>query len=401
MQTLLKYAQTEQRSGQEQPLAAADALILAELAYLDFTGLVPSIQEAAPSAAATWPDLGRIGALQAQNQLPARQLFASTIDAADNRRLWKLVTQNPRFACLKPFAYCYNLAPEAWRQFAALSFLSPAGELWLTFRGTDLDLTGWREDFALSFMPEIPSQTVARDYARQLAGRWPQADLYLCGHSKGGNLAIFAAAALEPVAQDRVKAVYAFDSPGFLPDFFKTPGYRAVSHKLKRYVPQYSLVGQLLQPPPEPCQVVVSYALDGIQHNAFSWLTSGTDLARANELRPLARRRSQALQQQIAAMTREQRRAFTEGLYELGKAVETARLTVADDSWTKRLRQVVSSLRQADPAQRAFLRATLFALLRALRPPFPDQPQLLPDPPANLRPADPDPPAGQGRSNCP
>ncbi|MDD2213720.1 MAG: DUF2974 domain-containing protein [Oscillospiraceae bacterium] len=390
MQTLLKYAQTEQSSRRQRPLAAADALVLSQLAYLDYTGLVAPTQALTPDALPDWPELGQLGARQAHNRLPLQRLFEHTIDAADNRRLWLAVTRNPRFASLKPLAYSYNLDPDAWRQFAALGFLSPEGDLWLAFRGTDLDLTGWREDFALSFLPEIPSQTTARDYARQLAGCWPQARLYFCGHSKGGNLAIFAAAALDPADQERLQAVYAFDSPGFLPEFFQTPGYLAIRHKLRRYVPQLSLVGQLLQPPPEPCQVVLSYALDGIQHNAFSWLVSGTELARANELSPLAKRRSQALSRQIAAMTTEQRRAFTDGLYDLLAAVEAARLTVLDDSWTKRLRQVVSGLRQADPAQRAFLRSTLFALLRALNPPFPVRPQPLPDPPASLRPAQPE-----------
>ena len=131
-------------------------------------------------------------------------------------------------------------------QFAVVTFLLPDETAFLSFRGTDRTMFGWKENFNMGFIDEIPSQTEAAEYAAKTA-RIVKRQLRFGGHSKGGNLSIWAAAHLPTEYKEDVLAVYSNDGPGFSEDFLKSDMYKSMKDKIYSYVPESSIVGVLFR----------------------------------------------------------------------------------------------------------------------------------------------------------
>lgn len=127
----------------------------------------------------------------------------------------------------------------------------------------------------MTYMKEIPAQRHALEYLEDFFTQHPKQKVMLAGHSKGGNLAVYAASQIQPELQDKISAIYTYDAPGLQAHLTETTGYQDVIPTIRRYVPQGSVIGMMLEVPDTPI-VVKSTALGGIaQHNTFSWLTEG------------------------------------------------------------------------------------------------------------------------------
>ena len=127
----------------------------------------------------------------------------------------------------------------------------------------------------MTYMKEIPAQKHALEYLEEFFTQHPKQKVIVAGHSKGGNLAVYAASQIQSELQDKISAVYTYDAPGLQAHLTETTGYQDVIPKIRRYVPQGSVIGMMLEVPDTPT-VVKSTALGGIaQHNTFSWLTEG------------------------------------------------------------------------------------------------------------------------------
>ena len=150
--------------------------------------------------------------------------------------------RSPRFRTLA--LGCMETVADQDTQFAALTYRLPDGTLFLAFRGTDDTLAGWKECFAMSYSPSVPSQRLALDYLVRVATKYP-GKLRLGGHSKGGNLAVWAAVHAPALLRRRILMVYSNDGPGFHRDLTHTPAYRGLAPRIVTYVPQASLVGAL------------------------------------------------------------------------------------------------------------------------------------------------------------
>jgi len=123
----------------------------------------------------------------------------------------------------------------------------------------------------LFFLKEIPAQKHALAYLKNFFAQHPKQKVILAGHSKGGNLAIYAASQIEQSLQHRITAVYTYDSPGLHKELTQTEGYQRIMDRTKVLIPQGSIIGMMLEIPNH--QIIVnSTALGGIaQHDTFSW----------------------------------------------------------------------------------------------------------------------------------
>ena len=155
------------------------------------------------------------------------------------------------------------------QQFAALVFLLPDGTRYVSFRGTDLSITGWKEDFLMSFTAETEGAKEAVSYLNEVAA-CVEGDLILGGHSKGGNFAMFAAAFCEDSVKERILKVYNNDGPGFREEIVRSAAYRELLPKITNIVPQTSIIGRLLSN--EAAHTVVKSTAAGIfQHDVTTW----------------------------------------------------------------------------------------------------------------------------------
>ena len=203
-------------------------------------------------------------------------------------------------------------------QFAAVTLDLPDGAHYLAYRGTDNTIVGWREDFNMAFESPVPAQAAAVEYLTQLAAE-TTGPLILGGHSKGGNLAVYAAAHADPAIQHRIRAVYSFDGPGLDDATMVSDGYAAIAGRIRSFVPQSSVVGLLLTYHPE-YTVVRSDALGLLQHDSFTWQVLGTRFMEAPEVNVSSQLVNQTVHAWLARVTPDQRRRFIDTLFDLLEA---------------------------------------------------------------------------------
>ena len=285
------------------PVTPVDALIFSSLSYLNFEGIVPK-------------DL--------QNPIPlhvAADAFLSLADAQDRIRvksdltLLQAAADAPRLRNIRLAFYRSKFIPEEETQFAALGFLLDDGSVFLAFRGTDYSLVGWKEDFNMSFQDSVPAQRAAAAYVTELAENYPVL-LRLGGHSKGGNLAVYAGAKASPSIQKRILEIYNLDGPGFTEAMMNDAGYLAMVPKIKTYIPESSIIGMLLEQR-DAYSVIKSRQLGLLQHELYSWEIRAGDFEHTQEISRGTRFAGRAITNWIQDMTPEERVAFVDATYQL------------------------------------------------------------------------------------
>ena len=285
------------------PITPVDALIFSALSYLDFAGIVPA---------------------DFKNPIPlhvAADAFLSLADVQERIRtksdlqLLRAAADAPRLRNARLAFYRSKLIAEEETQFAAMSFFLEDGTVFLAFRGTDYSLVGWKEDFNMSFQDSVPAQREAAAYAAEVADSYP-ALLRLGGHSKGGNLAMYAAAKVRTGIQQRILEIYNLDGPGFTEAMMHDAGYLTIVPKIKTYIPQSSIIGMLLEQQ-EDYRVIRSRQLGLLQHEPYSWEIQAGDFVYAEDISRGNRFAGKAIAGWIQDMAPEEREAFVEATYQL------------------------------------------------------------------------------------
>ena len=192
-----------------------------------------------------------------------------SIDARDNCEMLRLMASGDRFGKIRVLDYCSQTVEQKESQFAGMTFLLPDGTVYVALRGTDNTLVCWKEDFNMAFSCPVPAQTEALRYLKAVCDS-ANCSVRVGGHSKGGNLAVYAAACLPEVLQDRLLQVFSNDGPGMSEEVIASPGYQRVSDRIISILPEFSIIGMLM------CEhrnnkVVESRASGLMQHSAYTW----------------------------------------------------------------------------------------------------------------------------------
>jgi hypothetical protein len=254
---------------------------------------------------------------------------------------------------------------EAEKQFSALTILDCGGASLISYRGTDNTIVGWKEDFNMSFSDAVPAQLEAVAYLEKMASliRGP---LRLGGHSKGGNLAAYAAAFCSKKIRRRIRAIYSNDAPGFSRAVIESPGYREIRDRIQSFVPQSSVVGMLFEY--EKNHVVVKSNQTGLmQHDVFSWEVTRDDVARLKEMSQEGAFLNRTIKEWIDGMSVEQRQHFTGALYEILTATETGSLQKLSADWLKSASLMIQAYNDIDEPTKKVITKTLSAFFKAAR----------------------------------
>ena len=191
--------------------------------------------------------------------------------------LLRKMAKSSRYRKCRVGGFVNEILPSETKQFAAVTIDLPDGTVYISFRGTDDTIIGWKEDFNLS-NGIVPSHKRALEYL-EIKGRYIQSMLRIGGHSKGGNLAMYAAMQCGEEVQDKILSVYDNDGPGFPEGFFHGKDIEKILKKVTRIIPEASVIGMLLTHQKEP--VIVDSTQKGImQHDAFSWEIMGPSFIR-------------------------------------------------------------------------------------------------------------------------
>ena len=287
----------------QMPVNPVDALIFSTLSYIRFEDIVPdnphqsiSLQEAAA---------GLFSLAEPQSRVRVKK----------DLELLEAVARSARFDNIRMTFYRSILIPEEDTQFAAVTIFLEDGSAYIAFRGTDSTLAGWKEDFNMTFQPSIPAQRLALEYVKEFAAAHP-IPIWMGGHSKGGNLAVYAAAKCGPLLQRRIVEVYSQDGPGFSEAMMDDAGYRSILPKVRSYVPQSSVIGMLLEHE-EPYTIIRSNQLGIMQHDPYSWMVTGAQFQQVEELTVDSRFLDRTFKTWLSKMTNEERSAFFDTVFEL------------------------------------------------------------------------------------
>lgn len=300
------------------PFCSVDALILTELSYINYTGIVPAHGEE-----------GSITINQASRQFfqkhAGKEVKIGAIMPAKIIDLLKKAASCSRFGPLPMSCYVDIIDTQGEEQFSALCVHINEKTLFVAFRGTDDTIVGWREDFNMFFKAPVPAQLRAAEYLESV-GKFFDGNLIVGGHSKGGNLAVWAATHCSPDVTDRILVVFNFDGPGFAVDFRSTDGYQAVKSRIRTIVPESSVVGMFMEH--EDRFSVVKSTRKGIwQHDALSWCVKGNRFEYADGLSPEMMKINGILASWINNMDNTQREKFTESFFGLLEATNASTLT--------------------------------------------------------------------------
>lgn len=250
-------------SFEERAFSEIDALVLTELEYLPLEKVVPSDENG--------ENFVTVKEIAEYMQEHKQELFDENpmMITEERHEVSQVIADAPRFQSLKFFGVVSEWDKDTTKQFAAVTVeVEPSVRL-VVFRGTDETLIGWKEDFLMTYSPLVAAQTDAKEYLAKQASLW-DGDLMISGHSKGGNLAIYAAATQVEDVQLRIVDIFCFDSPGLYRSVLETKGYQNIVPLAMRYIPQDSLVGLMLESE-VPYVIVKSNATGAMQHSAMTW----------------------------------------------------------------------------------------------------------------------------------
>lgn len=255
---MLGYAkQNANKDFIEQPFNDVDALILAELAYVNFDLAVGSL------------DFVAFKDVVVQD---TKAFYYGSVDYVYNEKLFNVLKASKRYQDVK-VGFCRLSKDESnYKQFFALTFVLPNRIAYIAFRGTDVTINGWKEDLLMAYRDEIPGQKDALNYVKDVtklfAGKF-----YLGGHSKGGNLALYSAFHMGARLEQRLIQAYSFDGPGFRTDVRELPSYQRIHERIVKYLTSNDMVGVIYNDIPDPKVIYSSGILLG-GHAPFRWMIS-------------------------------------------------------------------------------------------------------------------------------
>ncbi len=303
-------------SFRERPFCEVDNLLLSELSYLDFSGIVPSPSEVGgitlQDAAALY---GQQGKKPAVEMLPPDLIWL----AAGSERFRTAVLSN----------YVDVIDPDSQTQFSALHIRLSDGTTYVAFRGTGDEIVGWREDFSMGYQI-MPAQTLAAEYLKNTMTD-PDMRYRLGGHSKGGNLAVYAALCCPEEKLPQILEVYSNDGPGLCPEIIDMAGYKRLRPRIVRILPEFSLIGKLFEQD-APDLIVKSSASGAMAHDGATWEIEGERFLTCAGNSEDSRFFNDVFDAWIVSASMEQRAAFTRDFFdalEAGGAKKMSELTAS------------------------------------------------------------------------
>lgn len=347
VKTIIDYANQEWRTFEEKPFGDVDSLVLSQLTYIHYNGLVGGLLE----------DKKPVKLWELLKAEHFSEMFTNMLCGEKTKELLFAVVASPRFRNMELNYYDEITDADVQKQFASVTYLLPCNQAYVAFRGTDTSIIGWKEDFNMAFMQEVPSQRAA---VRQLEGVAASINMPIMtgGHSKGGNMAVYAGANCNKATFEKIERVYSHDGPGFRKDVIKAEGFKRIEPKVSKTVPEFSLVGMLLQNQAD-YKVVESEEKLLMQHNPFSWKIGNEDFVYAKDITKDAVMLRDSISGWLAQIDDNSRERFIDVLFE---TIVTSGITNVTELETDRMKNalaIVDALKEVDTDTRRFVFQTL------------------------------------------
>ena len=310
MGNLITYVQQYgAQTFEDKSLTDIDVLVLTEIAYLPFDEIVPKSFDI--TEAISLEQLGKEFETIKEKEHENNPFMITS----ERIELLEVVSKSQRYKEIKVFGFMNDIDDERTKQFAAVCYQWEEENRWIIFRGTDETLIGWKEDFMMTYSDLIPAQTDAIEYLKKQAETF-SGTLNVSGHSKGGNLSLYASAMQEEAIQNRIEQIYCWDSPGVHRSILGTEGYQRVVSKAKRYIPQDSIVGLMLESQ-VPYHIIESQGSGISQHSALMWNIEEDHFVELTELTKNSQLMDQTFKQWTEVVSDEDLKLFFDTFFDL------------------------------------------------------------------------------------
>lgn len=332
-------------SFEEMPMNDVDSLILCQLSYLKFDGMVPDVREG-----------GRSVSLQEiRVHADYEKLFADVRYEKENRALFEGLIAGRRFGNMYLNCYINMIDVEREFQFSAVTFMPQGAPTYVAFRGTDETIIGWKEDFNMAFSSPVPGQEYSVKYLNMVGGKLRR-PFIVGGHSKGGNLAVYGAMKCSPVIQNRIIKVYSMDGPGFRPEILAACDYSRIEDRVEKILPYSSLVGMIFENDDIRRRVVDSRGVGLTQHDPFTWLVEDGRLVEREDIEERMRRMDSDMNKWLLTLNEEQLHALVDTLYQIVSASQAKDLIEFAAEWKRSMNGMLGALKEVDEDSKRILK---------------------------------------------
>lgn len=347
MPTIFDYLKANQYdSFYDKEFTVLDALALTELAYLPFEDLVP-----AEISVQNYISLQHL-AEQFEEKFHGKYPPLGMVNA-HRLKLLSYLSSFKRYKHIKALGFANDVSLDSQKQFAAITYQIRPKEYLVVFRGTDDSIIGWKEDFHLTYMKEIPAQLAARDYLNEVLDKL-DGKVWLAGHSKGGNLATYAACHVETSIQDRIQKVYSFDAPGLHSSIRNSDNFKAIEGKILSIIPENSIVGMMLDTP-DTDLVVKSKTFGLLQHLMVSWEIEGDQFKVVPKVTEDSIQVDQTLKTWTANLSEEELRDFFDLFFGLFIEADIHRFGDITVDTPGKIQKLIENRRNLTPEQAAMM----------------------------------------------
>lgn len=305
-----------------------DNLILAQLVYVDFDGIVPGPECREEIYLKEASDL--FWKRHTKEEILSRVSMTKTAPF-----LLRKMADTKRFRGARLSRYVNDISDEEQSQFSVVCVRLSDQSLYVAFSGTDSTIVGWRENFNMGFLAATPGQRKAAEYLNRAAGE-EQAAIRVGGHSKGGNLAVYASVKCMPEIRERIVRVYSNDGPGFNREMIESEEYRQMLPKISTILPESSIVGMLLEHH-ENFEVVKS-SHNGIQqHDAMSWEVMGPSFLYVDQVAAESVLLDETMKKWLYQLNHEEREQIVDTVFSM---LEEADIRTVDDFYNSKWKKV-------------------------------------------------------------
>lgn len=331
-----------------------DNLILSRFSYLPFDELIKE------------DEVVTIRALS--KRFKEKDISKMQILWDDDVKLLPVMGETKRFGEMKATRYVNKINVEQEKQFSAITVIMPDDTIYVSYRGTDNTVVGWKEDLNMTFTTHIPSQIDAVNYLNEIAQIYPN-KIRVGGHSKGGNLAVYASIFTKQDIKDRIINIYNNDGPGFMDEITETNEYKKMIGRVNTYIPQDSIFGRLLNHE-EQYTVVKSIERGVMQHDLYSWQLIGNKFEYLNEVTNGSKFIDKSIKDWLKQIDLDKREQVIDIVFHVINTTNVATVSEIKNHWFANARILLSSYKQIDQESKKMILETLSALFKIAKDNF-------------------------------
>ena len=339
----------------EKSIGEIDYAILSILSYLNYDGIL-------------YPDNVKMKLNDALTKFffkySKKELKTHGFGVRDAYKIAEALLDTKRYKDLKLYNYVYNIDDAL--QFSAMFIDIDEDTIFISIEGTDDEIEAWREDFQLSYQFPIPSQRKCINYLNKHIRLLTEKKFIIGGHSKGGNLALVGAMFLNPLKQNKIKAIYSFDGPGLNDREIKSYRYLSIKKKYHLIMSNYAIVGLLFNYSND-YKIVSSYKKGLMAHSIYNWRVFDDKFYEVDELSNMSKSIDSSIKKWLNNYDIKTLRLFVEDIFDIFDRCNITNLYKIHARNLKEIRTVVRETNNISPETKSIIMDFIKTLLTTIK----------------------------------